>query len=117
MNTYALLLIPLARSIEELLPERIVDSLWCFVLLRAALVFSTVVVAFVMPFFGLLMALIGSLLSFMVAIIMPSLCFIKIAGRKASRIHIVLSATVALIAAVCATVGTYYALRGIVSNY
>ncbi|GMJ03793.1 hypothetical protein like AT2G41190 [Hibiscus trionum] len=82
-----------------------------------SLVFSTVVVAFVMPFFGLLMALIGSLLSFMVAIIMPSLCFIKIAGRKASRIDIVLSATFAAIAVVCAIVGTYYALRGIVSNY
>ncbi|KAK9036825.1 hypothetical protein V6N11_021752 [Hibiscus sabdariffa] len=88
--------IALWTTVKELLPERIVDSLWCFVLLRAALVFSTVVVAFVMPFFGLLMALIGSLLSFMV---------------------IVLSATVALIAAVCATVGTYYALRGIASNY
>ncbi|KAE8726928.1 hypothetical protein F3Y22_tig00005939pilonHSYRG00075 [Hibiscus syriacus] len=39
------------RSIEELLPDHVVDSLWCFVLLRAVLVFSTVVVAFVMPFF------------------------------------------------------------------
>ncbi|XP_052482716.1 amino acid transporter AVT1A isoform X2 [Gossypium raimondii] len=85
LTKYALLLIPLARSIEELLPDHVVDSLWCFFLLRALLVFSTVGVAFVMPFFGLLMALIGSVLSFMVAIIMPALCFIKIVGRKASR--------------------------------
>ncbi|XP_039057133.1 amino acid transporter AVT1A-like [Hibiscus syriacus] len=112
---YALLLIPLARSIEELLPDHVVDSLWCFVLLRAVLVFSTVVVAFVMPFFSLLMALTGSLLSFMVAIVMPSLCFIKIAGRKASRM--VLSATIVVIAAVCAMLGTYISVRGIVSNY
>ncbi|KAK8715488.1 hypothetical protein V6N13_042822 [Hibiscus sabdariffa] len=97
LNKYALLLIPLARSIEELLPDRIVDSLWCFVLLRAALVFSTVIVAFVMPFF----ASIGN----------------GISKLNQKRPKIVLSATVALIAAVCATVGTYYALRGIASNY
>lgn len=117
LTKYALLLIPLARSIEELLPDHVVESLWCFFLLRALLVFSTVGVAFVMPFFGLLMALIGSVLSFMVAIIMPALCFIKIVGRKASRTDIVLSSTVAVIAIICASLGTYSALQGIASNY
>ncbi|KAB2037568.1 hypothetical protein ES319_D03G084500v1 [Gossypium barbadense] len=117
LTKYALLLIPLARSIEELLPDHVVDSLWCFFLLRALLVFSTVGVAFVMPFFGLLMALIGSVLSFMVAIIMPALCFIKIVGRKASMTDIVLSSTAAVIAIICAIFGTYSALQGIASNY
>lgn len=63
------------------------------------------------------MALIGSVLSFMVAIIMPALCFIKIVGRKASRTDIVLSSTVAVIAIICASLGTYSALQGIASNY
>lgn len=49
---YALLMIPLARSIEELLPDQVSNSLWCFILLRAALVFSNVAVAFALPFFG-----------------------------------------------------------------
>ncbi|XWS65324.1 hypothetical protein CRYUN_Cryun05aG0083600 [Craigia yunnanensis] len=107
LTKYALLMIPLARSMEELLPDQVSNSLWCFILLRAALVFSTVCVAFVMPFFGLMMALIGSVLSSMVAVIMPSLCFIKIVGRKATRAQIVFSSTVAAIGIVCAIVGTY----------
>ncbi|EOY08949.1 Transmembrane amino acid transporter family protein, putative isoform 2 [Theobroma cacao] len=114
---YALLMIPLARSIEELLPDQVSNSLWCFIFLRAALVFSTVGAAFAMPFFGLMMALIGSVLSSMVAIIMPSLCFIKIVGRKATRAQIVLSITVAAVGIVFAIIGTYSALKGIASNY
>ncbi|XVE95773.1 hypothetical protein REPUB_Repub02eG0128700 [Reevesia pubescens] len=73
--------------------------------------------AFVLPFFGLMMSLIGSVLSSMVAIIMPSLCFIKIAGAKATRAQIVLSATIAAIGIVCAIVGTISVLKGIASNY
>ncbi|KAB1222194.1 Vacuolar amino acid transporter 1 [Morella rubra] len=52
LNKYALLMNPLARSIEELLPVRITNSVWCFVLLRTALVVSSVCVAFLLPFFG-----------------------------------------------------------------
>lgn len=43
---------PLARSIEELLPERISENIWCFILLRTALVASSVCSAFLLPFFG-----------------------------------------------------------------
>ncbi|KAK8967541.1 hypothetical protein KSP40_PGU020297 [Platanthera guangdongensis] len=50
---YALLLNPLARSIEEVLPPGISNGLWHSMLLRAALVFSTVCVAFLVPFFGM----------------------------------------------------------------
>lgn len=49
---YALLMNPLARSIEELLPPRIANSYACFILLRTALVVSSVCVAFLLPFFG-----------------------------------------------------------------
>lgn len=52
LNKYALLMNPLARSMEELLPVRITNSVWCFVLLRTALVVSSVCVAFLLPFFG-----------------------------------------------------------------
>lgn len=51
-NKYALLMNPLARSLEELLPDRISSSYWCFMLLRTTLVASTVCVAFLVPFFG-----------------------------------------------------------------
>jgi hypothetical protein len=43
---------PLARSIEELLPVRVSNSVWCFVLLRTTLVISSVCAAFLLPVFG-----------------------------------------------------------------
>lgn len=49
---YALLMNPLARSIEELLPDRMSENIWCFLLLRTALVASSVCSAFLIPFFG-----------------------------------------------------------------
>jgi vesicular inhibitory amino acid transporter len=44
---------PLARSVEELLPNHIARTNWCFILIRTALVISTVVAAFLIPFFGM----------------------------------------------------------------
>ncbi|OEL30731.1 hypothetical protein BAE44_0008251, partial [Dichanthelium oligosanthes] len=82
---YSLVLNPLARSIEELRPAGFLTDRVFSVMLRTALVASTVCIAFLLPFFGLVMALIGSLLSILVALIMPALCFLKIARNRATR--------------------------------
>ncbi|CAI9765620.1 unnamed protein product [Fraxinus pennsylvanica] len=52
LTKYALLMNPLARSIEELQPARLSNIFWCFILLRTALVVSSLFDAFVIPFFG-----------------------------------------------------------------
>lgn len=114
---YALLMNPLARSIEELLPVGVSSSTWCFVLLRTSLVVSTVCVAFVIPFFGLVMALIGSLLSVLVAIIMPASCFLKIVGNKATPTQIVLSILIIALGIVSAVLGTYSSISQIAKKY
>ncbi|PRQ49768.1 putative amino acid transporter, transmembrane domain-containing protein [Rosa chinensis] len=108
---------PLARSIEELLPVGLSNSFWCFILLRIALVISTVGAAFLIPFFGLVMSLIGSLLSVLVSVIVPALCFLKIAGMKASRIQVVSSITVAGLGVVAGILGTYSSVSKIVKSY
>ncbi|GJM87232.1 hypothetical protein PR202_ga03166 [Eleusine coracana subsp. coracana] len=82
---YALLLNPIARSLEELRPEGFLNETAFAIILRTGLVALNVVIAFLIPFFGLVMALIGSLLSVLVAIIMPALCFLKIKQNKATR--------------------------------
>ncbi|KAG6430981.1 hypothetical protein SASPL_109056 [Salvia splendens] len=116
-GTYALLMNPLARGIEELLPPRISDSYWFYILLRTVLVLSTVCFAFVLPFFGLVMALIGSLLSILVAVIMPALCFVKIMGKKATRSQVIMSLSIVVFGVISATLGTYSSLAGIADNY
>ncbi|XP_058195385.1 amino acid transporter AVT1A-like isoform X2 [Rhododendron vialii] len=116
LTKYALLMNPLARSIEELLPIRVSSSFWCFILLRTALVVSSVGVAFIIPFFGLVMALIGSLLSVLVAVIMPALCFIRIV-KKPTTTQVVLSTGTIVLGVVSATLGTYSSLSEIVKKY
>ncbi|KAJ4845670.1 hypothetical protein Tsubulata_003557 [Turnera subulata] len=66
---YPLLMMPLARGLEGLLPQQISNTYTCFVLLRTILVASTVLVALLLPFFGLVMALIGSLLCLLVILV------------------------------------------------
>ncbi|CAN8287024.1 unnamed protein product [Cochlearia groenlandica] len=113
---YALLMNPLARSIEELLPARISENIWCFILLRTLLVASSVCSAFLIPFFGLVMALIGSLLSILVAIVMPALCFIRIMGNKATRTQMILSSIIVGIGLVSGTLGTYSSVAKILKE-
>ncbi|XP_039116471.1 LOW QUALITY PROTEIN: amino acid transporter AVT1A-like [Dioscorea cayenensis subsp. rotundata] len=114
---YSLLLSPLARSLEELLPATYANKPWCFILLRSVLVISTVCVAFLLPFFGLLMALIGSLFSILVAVIMPALCFLKIVGNRATSLQVKLSVLVAVVGIVSAILGTYSSVSQIASKY
>ncbi|PIN21491.1 hypothetical protein CDL12_05795 [Handroanthus impetiginosus] len=108
---------PLARSIEELVPSRISSRSWFYILLRTFLVISTVCIAFIIPFFGLVMALIGSLLSILVAIIMPALCFLKILGRKATRTQIIISVSIVAVGIVSGVLGTYSSLLDIAKQY
>ncbi|XP_039689699.1 amino acid transporter AVT1A [Medicago truncatula] len=117
LTKYALLMNPLARSLEELLPERVSSTYWCFILLRTTLVASTVCAAFLIPFFGLVMALIGSLFSMLVSVVMPSLCFLKIVGKKATRSQVIVSVIIAAAGIVCGLLGTYSSLMDIVNSY
>uniref|UniRef100_A0A7C9E6V5 Amino acid transporter transmembrane domain-containing protein n=1 Tax=Opuntia streptacantha TaxID=393608 RepID=A0A7C9E6V5_OPUST len=114
---YALLLNPLARGIEEVLPPRIANSIWCFMFLRTALVISTLGVAFLVPFFGLVMALIGSLLSILVAVIMPALCFLKIMEKKATKLQVIISTAIVVLGVISAALGTYSSVEQIVKSY
>lgn len=114
---YALMMNPLARALEELLSERVSSSVCCFILLRALLLISTVCVAFLLPFFGLVMALIGSLLSILVAIIMPSLCYLKIMGEKVTTTQMVASVGVVIVGVISAALGTYSSVSRIANQY
>ncbi|KAJ4845673.1 hypothetical protein Tsubulata_003563 [Turnera subulata] len=49
---YPLLMMPLARGLQGLLPQQVSDTYTCFILLRTTLVVSTVLVALLFPFFG-----------------------------------------------------------------
>ncbi|VFQ71698.1 unnamed protein product [Cuscuta campestris] len=114
---YALVMNPLARAMEELLPKRVSSSVCCFILLRALLLISTVCVAFLLPFFGLVMALIGSLLSILLAIIMPTVCYLKIMGREVTRKQMAASVGVVIVGVISAALGTHSSVSRIANQY
>ncbi|KAK3446560.1 hypothetical protein EUGRSUZ_A02245 [Eucalyptus grandis] len=66
---------------------------------------------------SLVMALIGSLLSVLVAIIVPALCFLRIMGNKATKMQVVLSTAIVVVGVISAALGTYSAISQIAKSY
>lgn len=115
---YALLLNPVAKSLEELLPlQNSTSEWWASTFIRTILVISTVGVALLMPFFGLMMSLIGSVLSMLLAVIMPCICFLRIRGKNATKFQVVLCNMIIFIGLVSVVLGTYSSVARMAENY
>ncbi|KAL7228635.1 hypothetical protein ACSBR2_007359 [Camellia fascicularis] len=114
--TYALTMTPVALCLEELIPSSHLKSYMYSILIRTALVISTLVVALSVPFFGLVMALIGSLLTMLVTLILPCACFLRILRGKVTLLQGLLCILIIVVGAVSAVVGTYSALSQIIEN-
>ncbi|KAI8030668.1 Amino acid transporter AVT1C [Camellia lanceoleosa] len=113
---YALTMTPVALCLEELIPSSHLKSYMYSILIRTALVISTLVVALCVPFFGLVMALIGSLLTMLVTMILPCACFLRILRGKVTLLQGLLCILIIVVGAVSAVVGTYSALSQIIEN-
>ncbi|CAA2982973.1 amino acid transporter AVT1I-like [Olea europaea subsp. europaea] len=120
LTKYAIVVSPLATAIEDALslhtsrPARLTVRT---VLVRTILVISTVVVALFIPFFGSIMALIGSFLSISASILIPCLCYLKI--DKTSRkfgIELIVIVVVLVLGFFVAVMGTYMSVRDIFKN-
>ena len=110
---YALTVTPIAMAIEEHVTchGRVSVSL----LIRTLLLISTVIIALLIPFFGYVMAFIGSFLSIMVSVVLPCVCYLKI--FKASRkfgFELVSNIGILIIGVVIAVMGTYQSVHDII---
>ncbi|KAK1359546.1 Vacuolar amino acid transporter 1 [Heracleum sosnowskyi] len=76
---YALILTPIIHTIENRF-RSYCKKRSISVFIRTALLISTVAVALTVPFFGLLMSLVGAFLSVTASILLPCLCYLKISG-------------------------------------
>ncbi|XP_010268538.1 PREDICTED: vacuolar amino acid transporter 1-like [Nelumbo nucifera] len=77
---YALTVMPIVTAIESRLPVEYQKRRPVSLLIRTLLLFSTVVLAVVFPFFGYLMAFIGAVLIVVVSFLLPCTCYLKITG-------------------------------------
>lgn len=116
---FALTMTPVALSLEELLPmgPQSIKHRSASIAIRTALVISTIGVAVLVPFFGFVMAFIGSFLSMTVSLILPCACYLAIFGKKVSVHQAVLCVTVMLIGFICLVLGTYSSVSGIIASY
>ncbi|MCD9645781.1 Amino acid transporter avt1b [Datura stramonium] len=103
-------------SLEELLPSKHAKSHVYPILIRTALAISTLLVGLSVPFFGLVMALIGSLLTMLVTLILPCVCFLRILKGKTSCFQATVCVLIITIGTVSAVIGSYSALSNIIQS-
>ncbi|XP_055829865.1 amino acid transporter AVT1C [Solanum dulcamara] len=113
---YALTMAPVAMSLEELIPSNHSKSYMYSILIRTALVLSTLLVALKIPFFGFVMALIGSFFTMLVTLILPCACFLRILKGKTSPIQVVTCMLIITIGSISAVIGSYSALSKIIHS-
>ena len=117
---YPLALMPLAVALEEFLPHSMTNSRKGAVLggtmLRIFLVMNTLIVALTIPFFGLLMAFIGSFLSVAVSVHIPCICYLRLYRGRLPRLEVSFIVLIILLGFVAEIVGTYYSVKRILEG-
>ncbi len=115
LTKYAVMITPIATAIEDKFPLK--NSRYISILVRTAIVISTVVVALTVPFFGYVMAFIGAFLSVTASMLLPCLCYLKI--NKTARsfgLELIIILGILLIGSFIGVVGTYTSLKQIVNH-
>uniref|UniRef100_M8AX63 Amino acid transporter transmembrane domain-containing protein n=1 Tax=Aegilops tauschii TaxID=37682 RepID=M8AX63_AEGTA len=118
---YALMVTPIATVVEERICVAVGQGSAVPVAVRTLLVLSTVAVAIAVPFFGYLMALVGSFLSVGVCMLLPCVCYLRIFGApsvKCSRTAMEAAAIFGILAlgALVAVTGTYSSVMQIIHH-
>ncbi|XVF03329.1 hypothetical protein REPUB_Repub04eG0251900 [Reevesia pubescens] len=115
ITKYAIITAPIATAIEEKSLFRNSRSL--SILIRTSIVISTVIVALTIPFFGYVMAFIGSFLSVTVSMLLPCLCYLKI--HKAARkfgFELVTIVAILVAGSFIGVMGTFTSIQQIVNH-
>ncbi|CAI9766191.1 unnamed protein product [Fraxinus pennsylvanica] len=107
---------PVAMSLEELIPSNHKKSHIYSIIIRTALVMSTLLVALSIPFFGLVMAFIGSFLTMLVTLILPCACYLSILRGKINIFQGSICIFIIVVGIIASGFGTYSALSEIIQN-
>uniref|UniRef100_A0ACD5UWE3 Uncharacterized protein n=1 Tax=Avena sativa TaxID=4498 RepID=A0ACD5UWE3_AVESA len=115
-SKYALMVTPLATAIQEKLISG--NKRAMSILIRTFIVISTVIIALMLPFFGPLMTLVGSLLCVMASFLLPCICYLKIFGTAScTRAELVLIVMIIIFGFFVAASGTYSSLQKIIHEF
>ncbi|KAI3819053.1 hypothetical protein L1987_12875 [Smallanthus sonchifolius] len=84
VTKFALTPTPIAYGIEELLPPAQQSSYAVSIIIRTILMILILLVALTIPYFGVVMALTGSVLEMLVSIIFPCACYLRLCPEFSS---------------------------------
>ncbi|OWM64645.1 amino acid transporter AVT1D [Punica granatum] len=110
MTKYALTIMPVSLCLEELLPSSKRTSYSIAIVIRTVLTLSTLVVALTIPFFGFVMALMGSLLAMLMALIFPCASYLRLLNGRLSKLEIGACWFTIVLGIFCSIIGTYSAI-------
>ncbi|XP_059448578.1 amino acid transporter AVT1I-like [Corylus avellana] len=116
LTKYAVIITPIATAIEAKFSFGKRGST-ISILIRTAIVISTVCVACTVPFFGYVMAFIGAFLSVSGSMILPCLCYLKI--NKTARsfgLELIIIVGILVTGSFIGVLGTYISLKQIVNH-
>ncbi|KAK1383617.1 Vacuolar amino acid transporter 1 [Heracleum sosnowskyi] len=113
---YALMVTPIVHSIESRF-RSYCNKRSFSLLIRITLLISTIVVALAVPFFELLMSLVGAFLSMSASIILPCMCYLKISGAyQRLGIEVGIIGAILLFGVLIVIAGTYTSLVQIIGQ-
>ncbi|XAR65194.1 hypothetical protein NMG60_11009218 [Bertholletia excelsa] len=113
---YSIIVSPIFQAIEDAPPFG--KSRFMGILVRTVVVISTAVVALTIPFFGYVMAFIGSFLSVCASVLFPCLCYLKIYKvHQCFGPELVLIVGIIVMGLVVAVTGTYTSVKEIVKHW
>lgn len=113
LTKYAVVITPVVIAIEE--TSNILSRRPLSILLRSCIVVSSVIIALTVPFFGYVMAFIGSFLSVTISMLLPCLCYLKII--KAARtvgLELIVIVGIIVVGVFVGVLGTYTSVKQIV---
>ncbi|XP_058003079.1 amino acid transporter AVT1D isoform X2 [Hevea brasiliensis] len=117
MTKYALTITPVALSLEELMPSGRLRSYGVSLIIRTTLVVSTLVVAQTFPYFGFVMAFIGSSLAMLVAVIFPCACYLCLLHERLTKLQISACILTIGVGMLTACVGTYSSILRMANKF
>ncbi|XP_050214462.1 amino acid transporter AVT1D isoform X2 [Mercurialis annua] len=112
LTKYALTITPVALSLEELMPSSNRFK-YCnaSLIIRTSLVISTLVVAQTFPFFGFVMAFVGSSLAMLAAVIFPCACYLRILRGRLTKFQVAACIFTISVGLLTACFGTYSSVK------
>ncbi|CAK9154957.1 unnamed protein product [Ilex paraguariensis] len=116
ISKYALMVMPIVHAAENRL-RSCCNRRWLSFVISTTMVISSVVVALAIPFFGLLMTLVGALLSVTGSILLPCMCYLKISGTyQEFGFELVLICGIVVMGLLIGITGSYTSLVQIIEH-